>query len=100
MRNKELKTLWHSFIVGAMNSFLFNFIPTLVSVLTFATYVLLGHELTAAQAFTALSLFTVSPGSYTPFMLSSNSCCSIYSRERGLRSSSTCYVSLSLHVYK
>ena len=61
VRNQELSTLWKGFVVGAMNSFLFNFIPTLVSVLTFTTYVLLGHELTAAQAFTSLSLFTVRP---------------------------------------
>ena len=39
--------------------FLLNAIPTLVSVLTFAAYILLGHELTAAKAFTSLSLFTV-----------------------------------------
>lgn len=59
VRNRELKTLWHSFVVGALNAFLFNFIPVLVSVLTFTTYVALGHPLTAAEAFTSLSLFTV-----------------------------------------
>lgn len=59
VRNTELKTLWHSFIVGAMNAFIFNTIPVLVSVLTFTAYILLGHPLTAAEAFTSLSLFTV-----------------------------------------
>ena len=36
-----------------------NTIPVFVSVLTFTVYVLLGNNLTAAKAFTALSLFTV-----------------------------------------
>ena len=39
--------------------FILNAIPTLVSVLTFTAYILLGHKLTAAKAFTSLSLFTV-----------------------------------------
>ena len=39
--------------------FLLNAIPTLVSVLTFTAYIVLGNELTAAKAFTSLSLFTV-----------------------------------------
>ena len=59
VRNQELKILWKSFAVGAINSFLFNFIPVLVSVLTFTAYVLLGNPLSAAKAFTSLSLFTV-----------------------------------------
>ena len=40
-------------------SFILNAIPTLVSVLTFTAYILLGHKLTAAKAFTSISLFTV-----------------------------------------
>lgn len=34
-------------------------IPTVVTIATFSLYVLLGHELTATRAFTALSLFAV-----------------------------------------
>ena len=59
VRNQELGTLWKSFIIQAFFGFTLNTIPVLVSVLTFGVYVLLGHRLTAAEAFTSLSLFTV-----------------------------------------
>ena len=59
VRNEELSTLWRSFIVAALFGFTLNTIPVLVSVLTFGAYVLLGNTLTAAEAFTSLSLFTV-----------------------------------------
>lgn len=59
MRESELGTLWKSFLVASVNSFLLQSIPALVSVLTFAVYVLMGNTLTAANAFTSLSLFTV-----------------------------------------
>ena len=59
VRERELHTLWRSFLVAAINSFLLNAIPTFVSVTTFTVYVLLGNELTAAKAFTSLSLFSV-----------------------------------------
>ena len=61
MRNVELATLWKSFRVATFNSFLLNAIPTIVSVVTFTVYVLLGNKLTAAKAFTSLSLFSVGP---------------------------------------
>ena len=60
VRNTELDTLWASFRVQTFNSFLLNAIPTFVSVGTFTVYVLLGNKLTAAKAFTSLSLFSVS----------------------------------------
>ncbi len=60
VRNTELDTLWKSFRVQTFNSFLLNAIPTFVSVGTFTVYVLLGNKLTAAKAFTSLSLFSVS----------------------------------------
>ena len=63
VRNTELKTLWHSAIVSAVYGFLLNGVPVVVSVLTFLAYVGLGNKLTASKAFTALSLFTVSPSS-------------------------------------
>ena len=59
VRGEELHTLWRSFIVQALFGFTLNTIPVLVSVLTFGAYVLLGNRLTAAEAFTSLSLFTV-----------------------------------------
>lgn len=61
VRNTELATLWKSFRVQTFNSLLLNAIPTIVSVVTFTVYVLLGNKLTAAKAFTSLSLFSVSP---------------------------------------
>lgn len=66
VRNQELGTLWRSFIVQALFGFTLNTIPVLVSVLTFGVYVLLGNKLTAAEAFTSLSLFTVR-GPYSSF---------------------------------
>ena len=59
VRNTELGVLWKSFLVAAVNSFLLNFLPTFVSVATFFGYVALGHNLTAAEAFTSLALFNV-----------------------------------------
>lgn len=60
VRNQELHILWKSAIVSSMYAFLLNTIPVIVSVVTFTAYVLLGNNLTAAKAFTSLSLFTVS----------------------------------------
>ena len=51
--------LWRSFIIQALFGFTLNTIPVLVSVLTFGVFVLLGNKLTASEAFTSLSLFTV-----------------------------------------
>ncbi|KAL3160420.1 hypothetical protein ABBQ32_010743 [Trebouxia sp. C0010 RCD-2024] len=59
VRQTELDILWKSFRVATFNSFLLNAIPTFVSVATFTTYVLLGNKLTAAKAFTSLSLFSI-----------------------------------------
>lgn len=71
VRNQELSTLWRSFIIQALFGFTLNTIPVLVSVLTFGVYVLLGNKLTAAKAFTSLSLFTVSPCFSLPAHLAS-----------------------------
>ncbi len=70
VRNQELSTLWRSFIIQALFGFTLNTIPVLVSVLTFGVYVLLGNKLTASEAFTSLSLFTVRPPN--PNMLESS----------------------------
>jgi ABC-type multidrug transport system fused ATPase/permease subunit len=45
--------------VSALNTFLISAVPILVSVLTFATYTLVGNELTPSVAFTSLALFDV-----------------------------------------
>lgn len=50
VRGLELAVLWKSFVVGALNVFLLNAIPTLVSVCTFTVYVLLGNQLDATTA--------------------------------------------------
>lgn len=69
VRNQELGTLWRSAIVQALFGFTLNTIPVLVSVLTFGVYVLLGNKLTAAEAFTSLSLFTVrTPAPFYTFL--------------------------------
>ena len=59
VRNQELAILWKSAIVASCYAFLLNTVPVIVSVVTFTVYVLLGNNLTAAKAFTSLSLFTV-----------------------------------------
>jgi ATP-binding cassette, subfamily C (CFTR/MRP), member 1 len=59
IRSQELVVLWRSFKLAAGNTLLLQTIPTLVTIATFTLYVLLGNELTAATAFTALALFSV-----------------------------------------
>jgi ATP-binding cassette subfamily C (CFTR/MRP) protein 1 len=44
---------------GAVNYFILGSVPVLVSLATFGCYVLLGNELTAAKAFTAITLFAI-----------------------------------------
>ena len=75
VRNQELGTLWKSFIIQAFFGFTLNTIPVLVSVLTFGVYVLLGHRLTAAEAFTSLSLFTVRAAPRARHCPTAFSCC-------------------------
>lgn len=58
-RVQELAVLWRGFKLQAGNTLLLQTIPTLVTIATFTLYVLLGNDLTAAKAFTALSLFSV-----------------------------------------
>lgn len=49
VRNAELAILWKTFVIDSTNVFLLNAIPTVVSVATFATYILMGNNLTAAK---------------------------------------------------
>ncbi|XP_069464906.1 LOW QUALITY PROTEIN: ATP-binding cassette sub-family C member 10 [Ambystoma mexicanum] len=55
-REKELKKLRALKYLDAVCVYLWAALPVVISILTFITYVLLGHELTAAKVFTALAL--------------------------------------------
>lgn len=59
IRAQELSILWKSFKLSALNTLVLQTVPTLVTIATFAMYVLLGNTLTANKAFTSLSLFSV-----------------------------------------
>ncbi|XP_029448686.1 multidrug resistance-associated protein 7-like isoform X2 [Rhinatrema bivittatum] len=55
-REKELRMLKIICYLDAACDYLWDALPVLISILTFMTYVLLGHQLTAAKVFTALAL--------------------------------------------
>ncbi|XP_029448719.1 multidrug resistance-associated protein 7-like isoform X2 [Rhinatrema bivittatum] len=55
-REQELRRLRVLKYLDAVCVYLWAALPVLISILTFITYVLLGHELTAAKVFTALAL--------------------------------------------
>ncbi|KAM7505798.1 hypothetical protein LguiB_004702 [Lonicera macranthoides] len=59
IRDDELSWLRKALLLLALNSFILNSIPVLVTVISFGMFTLLGGELTAARAFTSLSLFAV-----------------------------------------
>ncbi|KAJ1698124.1 hypothetical protein LUZ63_006636 [Rhynchospora breviuscula] len=59
IRNDELSWFRKAQLLAALNSFILNSIPILVTVVSFGVYTLLGGELTPAKAFTSLSLFVV-----------------------------------------
>ncbi|XP_022879360.1 ABC transporter C family member 2-like isoform X2 [Olea europaea var. sylvestris] len=59
VRDDELSWYRKAQLLGATNSFVLNSIPVLVIVISFGTFTLLGGDLTAARAFTSLSLFAV-----------------------------------------
>ncbi|XP_053568742.1 ATP-binding cassette sub-family C member 10 isoform X2 [Bombina bombina] len=56
LREKELRSLRAIKLLDALCVYLWAALPVLVSIITFITYVLLGHQLTAAKVFTALAL--------------------------------------------
>ncbi|KAL5483667.1 hypothetical protein EMCRGX_G020072 [Ephydatia muelleri] len=59
LRAAELRSLkWRKYL-DAMCVYFWATTPVLISVLTFATYVLMGQELTAAKVFTSVALFNV-----------------------------------------
>ncbi|GAB2241604.1 hypothetical protein Droror1_Dr00018379 [Drosera rotundifolia] len=59
IRNHELEWLRRAQLLGALNNFILNSIPVVVTVVSFGTFTLLGGDLTPARAFTSLSLFAV-----------------------------------------
>jgi ATP-binding cassette subfamily C (CFTR/MRP) protein 1 len=59
IRRDELQWFRKAQLLAAINSFLLNSIPVLVTVLAFGIYTLLGGDLTPAKAFTSLALFAV-----------------------------------------
>ncbi|KAJ1698125.1 hypothetical protein LUZ63_006637 [Rhynchospora breviuscula] len=59
IRNDELSWFRKAQLLAALNSFILNSIPVLVTVVSFGVYTLSGGDLTPAKAFTSLSLFAV-----------------------------------------
>ncbi|KAF8526563.1 hypothetical protein BU17DRAFT_82663 [Hysterangium stoloniferum] len=65
-RKFELKWLVKSRTNSVFFSTLWTNAPICVSVVSFLTYVMTGHELTISVAFTAIALFTISPLNVIP----------------------------------
>ncbi|CAI0545433.1 unnamed protein product [Linum tenue] len=59
VRDDELSWFRKASLLGALNGFIINSIPVLVTVVSFGVFTLLGGNLTPARAFTSLSLFAV-----------------------------------------
>uniref|UniRef100_A0A6V7QY80 ABC-type xenobiotic transporter n=1 Tax=Ananas comosus var. bracteatus TaxID=296719 RepID=A0A6V7QY80_ANACO len=59
IRNDELSWFRKAQLLAALNSFILNSIPVVVTVVSFGVFSLLGGDLTPAKAFTSLSLFAV-----------------------------------------
>nr|CAB3488302.1 unnamed protein product [Digitaria exilis] len=59
IRDDELSWFRRAQLLAALNSFILNSIPVVVTVVSFGVYSLLGGDLTPAKAFTSLSLFAV-----------------------------------------
>uniref|UniRef100_A0A1I8JEZ1 ABC-type glutathione-S-conjugate transporter n=1 Tax=Macrostomum lignano TaxID=282301 RepID=A0A1I8JEZ1_9PLAT len=72
IRELELTTLRKAAYLNAVGTFTWTCAPFLVTLTTFATYTLLGNNLTSAKAFTALSLFNILrfPISMLPMLVS------------------------------
>ncbi|CAL0309004.1 unnamed protein product [Lupinus luteus] len=59
VRNDELSWFRKASLLGALNGFILNSVPVVVTVISFGVFTLLGGDLTPARAFTSLSLFAV-----------------------------------------
>ncbi|CAG7725549.1 unnamed protein product [Allacma fusca] len=71
IREKELSCLKGRKYLDAMCVYFWATTPVLVSVLSFTTYILLGHQLTAAKVFTSIALFNmlINPLNALPWVL-------------------------------
>ncbi|XP_052106560.1 ATP-binding cassette sub-family C member 10-like isoform X1 [Mytilus californianus] len=71
LRHAELKSLKGRKYLDALCVYFWATTPVLISIITFTTYSLLGHELTAAKVFTSLSLFLmlISPLNAFPWVI-------------------------------
>eukprot|EP00743_Colponemidia_sp_Colp-15_P007019 GILK01007575.1.p1 GENE.GILK01007575.1~~GILK01007575.1.p1 ORF type:complete len:1529 (-),score=302.56 GILK01007575.1:186-4727(-) len=58
-RNRELAQLRKYMLLSAVSRVTWNGVPIIVSLATFALYTLMGNDLDAATAFTALALFNI-----------------------------------------
>ncbi|CAK9321250.1 unnamed protein product [Citrullus colocynthis] len=59
IRDDELSWFRKASLLGALNGFILNSIPVLVTVAAFGLFTILGGDLTPSRAFTSLSLFAV-----------------------------------------
>ena len=76
MREEELNNLWNTSIFKALNSFLNAMNPVAMAIGTFVAFAILNGNLSPAQAFQAMSLFSIMiwplilfPRTITEFML-------------------------------
>ncbi|CAH1791548.1 unnamed protein product [Owenia fusiformis] len=67
LRAAELKSLKGRKYLDALCVYFWATTPVLISILTFTTYALLGHQLTAAKVFTSLALFNMLIGPLIAF---------------------------------
>ena len=74
VRKIELKQLAGRKYMDAICVFLWAVTPVLISVTTFATYVLMGGQLTAAKVFTSIALFQMLTGPLNAFPWVLNGC--------------------------
>ena len=74
IRKSELKQLAGRKYMDAICVFLWAVMPVLISVSTFATYVLMGGQLTAAKVFTSIALFQMLTGPINAFPWVLNGC--------------------------
>ncbi|XP_077138016.1 ATP-binding cassette sub-family C member 10 isoform X1 [Ranitomeya variabilis] len=71
LRDQELQNLRAIKLLDAVCVYLWAALPVLISIITFITYVLLGHQLTAAKVFTSLALvgMLIMPLNNVPWVL-------------------------------
>lgn len=71
IRDKEMKYLKGRKYLDALCVYFWATTPVIISILTFATYVLIGNKLTAATVFTSMALLNmlISPLNAFPWVL-------------------------------